>query len=166
METEIWKPYPSNELYHVSNQGNIHRITKKENVFIPCKFAHTGKYYSFFADGISKCVHMIVAETFISRPEGTDNVRHKNGDTHDNRVENLEWYTIQRKGGRPKKILTNSDPSNILPSSKSDQTIDEDYIIQPVSNTGKYAVFYRKDKYDMRCLDIYDSYEEAAESIL
>lgn len=37
--------------------------------------------------------HRLLAEAFIDKPEGSKVVNHKNGDTTDNRLENLEWVT-------------------------------------------------------------------------
>ena len=36
-------------------------------------------------------VHELVAETWVPNPQNFANIRHKNGNTLDNRADNLEW---------------------------------------------------------------------------
>ena len=88
---EIWKYIKGYEgLYRVSNLGNINRIGKgnlslKSNQrYIRVCLSKNGciKYYS---------VHRLVAEAFVSNPNGFTEVNHINENKHDNRACNLEW---------------------------------------------------------------------------
>lgn len=48
------------------------------------------KYYRFISNGVA--VHRLVALTFLPNPTGHRNVRHKDNDTANNAVDNLEWF--------------------------------------------------------------------------
>ena len=99
---EHWKTYPVYDNYEVSNLGNIRKI-KKGSRPVTIYTEHnknTGtKYYlisvQFKRDGkhrsSRKFLHKLVAETFLPNPDNKRSVHHKNRDTFDNRVENLEW---------------------------------------------------------------------------
>lgn len=43
-------------------------------------------------------VHVLVAETFLKKPKGTDRVCHKDDDGSNNRVRNLYWGTASTNG--------------------------------------------------------------------
>ena len=184
MDNEIWKEYSHNICYEVSSFGNVRYkkiIVKKEN-FISIKPKCFGKYYSVIIGSDIIPLHTLVATVFIPNPEHKSYVRHKNNDTRDNSVLNLEW--AKRNGGRPKKIDANG---NTLPSVTTNTDWQErldsipfpdeqesvynpvvkrinKYVIMNVPFTSQYMVLFIENKLSEH-IGTYDSYEEAAESI-
>ena len=90
---EIYKPIDGFEKYFVSNMGNIksnktNRLLKiqKKSRYSTVGLSNENKIFSFL-------VHRLVAKTFIPNPDNKLTVNHKNHNTYDNRVDNLEWNT-------------------------------------------------------------------------
>ena len=101
---EQWKEIKGNrEIYEVSNLGNVrtkdregargsnvkgHELMQHDNSngYPRCNMNINGHSKSYL-------VHRLVAKLFISNPENKPDVNHKNGDKHNNSVDNLEWCT-------------------------------------------------------------------------
>jgi len=100
MESEIWKVYKESfhptrgkKVYEVSDQG---RVKLNGEVINFDNILHS-KYY-YFA-GI--LVHRAVAELFIPNPENKPCIDHINGNSHDNKKENLRWCTYTENNNNP-----------------------------------------------------------------
>lgn len=86
---ERWKDIPGYERrYQASNQGRIRSVTHG-------KVLSPGRCRGYLIVNLSGygtiAVHLLVARTFLSEPK--EQVNHKDGDKHNNCLENLEWVT-------------------------------------------------------------------------
>ena len=100
MQEEVWKQY-KDTIYEVSNKGGLRstnylghgktqnmRVRENEKGYLQCCLTINGHRHE-------KKIHRLVAETFLPGVEGKNEVNHKDGDKHNNCVENLEWCTRQ-----------------------------------------------------------------------
>ena len=98
---EIWKDIPGYEgRYQASSLGRIKSLSRRVNTWnasktIPeCVLKASGRRYKQVRiDGKMQMVHRLVALTFIPVIAGKFLVNHRDEDTYNNRVENLEWCT-------------------------------------------------------------------------
>lgn len=99
--------YKGKNYYLISNYGRLKSINRTRILFNGCKARINGKikkatlsekgYYSYTLnfDGkrIARRVNRMVAEKFIDNPNNLPEVNHKDENTLNNRVDNLEWCT-------------------------------------------------------------------------
>ena len=102
-----YKIIPSFPDYEVSNDG----IVRKGNKY--SKINKNGSYPRVTIKDSKwklKSVHRLVAETFIPNPNNKPQVNHKDGNKHNNNVENLEWVTAQENMIHAYKVLGKKPP--------------------------------------------------------
>lgn len=114
LPNEEWKDIKDFEnLYQVSNYGRVKRLGywrdylgNNQFTTFKCKYYIQEHILRVKIDRYSQIqlykspkeskyclVHQLVAEAFIPNPENKPVVDHKNNNTHDNKVDNLQWAT-------------------------------------------------------------------------
>ena len=91
-DTEVWKSISNYENYEVSSFGSV-RNKKTGRILKPF---NRGGYYIVGLSNIktkSFRVHRLVAETFIENSEKKAHVNHKDKNSLNNNLSNLEWNT-------------------------------------------------------------------------
>ena len=120
---EIWHPCAGYEThYEVSNLGNVRSVERmvlheegglKRN---PSKVLKHGKgkngylTVSFSVDSVKSnhSVHRLVARAFILNESNKPQVNHKDGNKHNNHIDNLEWMTCSENGLHAYRVLGNT----------------------------------------------------------
>lgn len=106
---EIWKDIVGYEgLYQISNFGNVRRKYKDKYKTVKGK---KGLYLtvSLCKDCVKKSfsIHRLVALHFLPNPRSCKEVNHKDGNKHNNNIENLEWVTQEENMQHARKVLGN-----------------------------------------------------------
>lgn len=114
---EIWMPVLDwKNHYEVSNLGNVRRSRDGINTYAGrlLKTLSNEKYIRvvLHSGGAkeTRSVHSLVLEAFVCRrPKGMVG-NHKNGNKHDNRLENLEWVTPSQNTQHSFDVLHRNTP--------------------------------------------------------
>lgn len=161
---EIWKDIPGcNGRYQASNLGRIRSTDKVviqrngvlrkikgkilKQSLLPC-----GYMYVTIAEEIGKPhikrAHRLIAQTFIPNPLNLPQINHKNEDKADNRVENLEWCTIEYNtyyGHRIEKYSKANTNNPALSKEVNQYSLDGKYL-KSFPSIAEAVRFLNKDK--------------------
>lgn len=108
---ETWKSVPFAPAYDVSDQGNVRRVAPsvRKRDYGPINGSLTYQGYRTVTLRVGalrlkpRFVHRIVMEAFYGASDLP--VNHKNGQKHDNRLENLEYVTAAENRKHAKDVL-------------------------------------------------------------
>ena len=102
--TEIWKEIDNYSNYEISSYGNLKNKTTKK-LFKPC-FNNLYLRTLLTSDNgyrKSMTIHRLVALSFIPNPENKPTVNHKDHNTANNVLSNLEWATSAEQNQHKRK---------------------------------------------------------------
>ena len=165
MQTEeIWKDIPGyNGRYQASNLGRIRStgktVVQKNGVTksIRGKILHqfmapSGYLYVTVSAEVGKfCpkrAHRLIAQTFIPNPDNLPQINHKNANKADNRIENLEWCTVEYNtyyGHRIEKYSRANINNPTLSKGVSQYSLDGKYL-RSFPSIAEAVRFLNKDK--------------------
>jgi hypothetical protein len=141
---EVFKTIESFNDYEISNYGRIrtksrkvryiHSVTKNEHFrTTECKFlkVHFNKRTGYIFCQLYKnkkmhnqTIHRLVAETFLEKNNMFNVVNHKDGNKHNNFVENLEWCTDKYNHSHAKQTGLKAIGSNIASSKLNNNCVN------------------------------------------
>lgn len=155
-----WRTIPEFEMYEASDQGKIRN--KKSGRVLKGSVVEKGYLrVSLMKDGkvAYRMVHQIIATVFIPNPDEKPFVDHKNTDTADNRVENLQWSTYSENNNNPltRKHISKSKSGSNHPLFGKNHT--EDTILK-MRDTSKNVSVEQLSK-DGELIRVWDSMTEA-----
>jgi hypothetical protein len=108
---ERWKPIPgTKERLYVSDYGRVKSFLRNKtegNILKPTRDHKGYLRLHVTLDGLrcSYKIHRLVASAFIENPENKAQVNHKDGNTKNNHIENLEWVTAKENVEHASKVL-------------------------------------------------------------
>lgn len=109
---------PGSNNYFISTNGELYRATKTKRLKKLTGTIKNNKFRQVFLkiNGQRKTVqlHRLVAETFIPNPNGLKTVRHIDGDTFNNNVDNLEWVSQTRTKAEHKLKINIDKNKNLI----------------------------------------------------
>lgn len=84
-------------LYQISNLGNVKSFIQNKDGKILKSSLDSKQYYFvvFYKNkkGRTQRIHRLIANAFLPKVQGKDIINHIDGDTKNNRLDNLEWCT-------------------------------------------------------------------------
>ena len=157
-ENEIWKIIDGYTYCEVSNYGRVRskylnsknkksakRIRKlSETSKRPNKQGYLCVRMIRDIDGKSVCeyVHRLVAKTFIPNPNDFPYINHKDGNKHNNNVNNLEWCTESDNNYHAYKNDLKNDNCKVIKIDKNNIVTDIYYSISNASISNNYSQSY------------------------
>jgi hypothetical protein len=133
---EKWAAYPPDPRYEVSDLGSVRRADSKK--LLKPGLASHGYYTVALGRGNTKSVHRMVAETFLECLGSC--VNHKDGNKHNNSVDNLEWVSRARNNKHARETDLNI---GFLLESERELIADLRAVMRPIDIARLFGITYK-----------------------
>lgn len=134
-----------NNNYAVSNFGNVMNVNTKKllspqnrgYLFVTLFNASNTRGNKGYRKNYR--IHRLVAKYFIENPENKPYVNHKDGNKHNNHVDNLEWVTEQENTIHENKLISTQRPIKAI-------KLEDNSVIEIFESLSECARFFNCNK--------------------
>lgn len=126
------------ENYSISHKGIVKNIKTNKVKIATSNGAGCGYLYvDLYKNGnkVRKFIHRLVAETFIPNIDNKPMVNHKDGNTKNNHIDNLEWVTAKENVEHANKVLNVLSAYEIANNNKKKKIKQIDFVTGNVIKT-------------------------------
>lgn len=111
-KNDTWINIPNTNIF-ISNNGDAFSFKKKKKLYRKIGKKQMHGYMTIYLNKRLTYLHRLIGEYFLNTKTDIKNqINHKNGIRHDNRVENLEWVSASENNLHSAKVL-GRDYSNV-----------------------------------------------------
>lgn len=100
--------------YYISKCGKVLSFNKYKNgIIIKGSINNKGYHFVYLGRNNKRYVHRLVAQAYISNRLNKETVNHKDGNSINNNVNNLEWCTYKENMRHAVDVLKNNYTKNL-----------------------------------------------------
>ncbi|MCM3411871.1 HNH endonuclease [Metabacillus litoralis] len=150
MVTEQWKKFEETDTqqHFISTAGRVKTVNKITGDWYYNKIGkQSSGYRNVNVAGITRYIHILVAEAFIPNPENKPTVNHLNGVDGGDALENLEWATWEEQNEHARRtgLKTSGKTPTIVLDTNGYVMSEHETTREALTSYNGRNVYYNKD---------------------